>query len=242
MIGLDRLIETPGIIAAGQFDEKGNIILKSRGLNEFLGMKAEITETTDNPDIATMVDAAFDFINNDDPYYNNISYNLQKPQVKYWSVDYYGKKSDSYFLYWLPPGWATQPMKKALIYCQGHIAALPRRLAKLQLYARNYSMAVIYPQIWIETEERTDITKEWVQSGINRNDNTIFYVIGDYSRIFVFNKATLKILSEKYEIQENNMKTSKGFLLSGSEAFRYAEEIIDSNELKNIHNILDNWM
>ena len=96
--------------------------------------------------------------------------------------------------------------------------------------------------LWIETEERTDITKEWVQSGINRNDNTIFYVIGDYSRIFVFNKATLKILSEKYEIQENNMKTSKGFLLSGSEAFRYAEEIIDSNELKNIHNILDNWM
>ena len=53
---------------------------------------------------------------------------------------------------------------------------------------------------------------------------------------------TAKILSEKYEIQENHMKTSKGFLLSSSEAFRYATEIIDSNELKNIQNTIDKWM
>ena len=92
--------------------------------------------------------------------------------------------------------------------------------------------------LWIEIEERTDINKEWVDSGIFREDNTIFYVIGNYSRIFVFNKATLKILSEKYEIRENNMKTSKGFLLSNSEAIRYSKFMIDNEEL----GFMDEWM
>jgi hypothetical protein len=94
--------------------------------------------------------------------------------------------------------------------------------------------------IWIEVEERTDPDKDWVKSGILRNDNTIKYVIGDYDRIFIFLKETLKSLYGDYEIQTNNMNTSKGFLLSNLESIRYSELIIDTH--KNNEKYIDEVM
>jgi len=93
--------------------------------------------------------------------------------------------------------------------------------------------------IWIETEERTDPEKQYVDAGINRKDNTIKYVIGDYERIFIFKKSMLKELMNEKEIRENNMKTSKGFLLTESEAFRYSDRIVEFNT-KQIS--LANWV
>ena len=67
--------------------------------------------------------------------------------------------------------------------------------------------------LWIETKERSDLNKEYVDSGIYRNDNTIFYIIGDYEGCYLIQKNVLKALTNKYDKRENNMKTSIGFLL-----------------------------
>ena len=81
--------------------------------------------------------------------------------------------------------------------------------------------------LWIELYERTNTLKEYVESGINRSDNTWLYLIGNYDRLYIFSKKRLKELSKLYEIKENDMRTSKGFLLSELEAFNHAEKIID---------------
>lgn len=86
--------------------------------------------------------------------------------------------------------------------------------------------------LWIEVAEKSHPQNEcYVASGIQRKDNSWLYVIGDYSIIFIFSKNLLKILMEtgKYEIRENNTRTSKGFLLSGTEGKKYAARIIELN-------------
>jgi len=74
---------------------------------------------------------------------------------------------------------------------------------------------------WIETEERSNINKEYIKSGINRNDNTIFYVIGDYSGVYLMQKKVLIFIQGHYKIIENNVKTSRGYLLSVTKADIY---------------------
>jgi len=92
--------------------------------------------------------------------------------------------------------------------------------------------------LWIETQERSDIKKEYVDSGILRNDNTIFYVIGNYDIIFIFEKKKLKEILYEKEIIENNMKTSKGYLLTTPECFFHSKKII---EIKT-NDGLDSWL
>jgi len=78
--------------------------------------------------------------------------------------------------------------------------------------------------LWIEIAEKTNPkNKDYIPSGIYREDNSYFYCIGDYNIIFVFTKEKLKkILNEnKYKIMENNTKTSKGFLLNIFDAYNY---------------------
>jgi len=77
--------------------------------------------------------------------------------------------------------------------------------------------------LWIEVEERTATDRPYVESGILRNDNTRFYVIGDYEGVFLIQKKVLKKFMTKFDIRENNMRTSKGFLLP----VRYANEWFD---------------
>jgi len=81
--------------------------------------------------------------------------------------------------------------------------------------------------LWIETQERTKIDNKYVESGILRNDNTIYYVIGDYECVFIFSKDKLKELKKTHDIRENNMKTSKGYLLTVIEALENCERYID---------------
>lgn len=93
--------------------------------------------------------------------------------------------------------------------------------------------------LWIETQERSDVKKEYVNSGTLRDDNTIFYIIGNYDTIFVFKKDKLKQLSYEKKILENNMKTSKGYLLSTSECYRHSDTIFEINKR---NERLDVWM
>ena len=93
--------------------------------------------------------------------------------------------------------------------------------------------------LYIETEERTNKEKQYVPSGIFRDDNTIKYVIGNYDIIFIFNKTILKDLYKIKKILENHRETSKGFLLSRSEGFGYCDTVIEIN----VNNKkMDEWM
>lgn len=67
---------------------------------------------------------------------------------------------------------------------------------------------------WIEVAEKTNSQNlEYVPSGIFRKDNTWLYILGDLEEIYILSKEQLQRISSQFEIIENNMKTSKGFLL-----------------------------
>jgi hypothetical protein len=72
---------------------------------------------------------------------------------------------------------------------------------------------------YIETAEKSDPNNEnFIPSGINRNDNTWLYIIGDSIGFFVFSKKQLKILSNKTNYRKVQIPTSQGFLLPVEEA------------------------
>jgi len=65
--------------------------------------------------------------------------------------------------------------------------------------------------LYIELYERSDIKYKWTESGILRNDNTLFYLIGDYNKTYLFQKKVLQQIISKYRHVET--PTSKGVLL-----------------------------
>jgi len=82
--------------------------------------------------------------------------------------------------------------------------------------------------LWIETAEKTAPSNaEYVPSGVFRNDNSWIYAIGNYDILYMFSKKELKRLAKIREIEENNMKTSKGFLLSKEDAEYHSAKIIN---------------
>lgn len=92
-------------------------------------------------------------------------------------------------------------------------------------------------RVWIEVSEKSNPrNKEYVKSGIYRNDNTWLYVIGDYSVIYIFSKKLLRQLAEssKYKIRENSTKTSEGFLLPLADVIKYTAKIINIPQLKKV--------
>lgn len=82
--------------------------------------------------------------------------------------------------------------------------------------------------LWIELKEKSDPKNiNYIESGINRVDNTWIYIIGDYNTLYIFGKKMLTFLSKKFNEIENNTKTSIGFLLPVSDAEKYCEKRID---------------
>jgi hypothetical protein len=80
--------------------------------------------------------------------------------------------------------------------------------------------------LWIEIQEKTDANQRlWVASGIFRSDNAWLYAIGNYSELFLFSLKRLREVRGGRLIIENNMHTSRGFLLSRAEAAREAERL-----------------
>lgn len=73
--------------------------------------------------------------------------------------------------------------------------------------------------LYIETHERKNKGYAWVKSGINRNDNSIFYFTGNYKKAWWFVKEQLKYLCEKknkngeFIFKRVQTPTSKGILL-----------------------------
>lgn len=78
--------------------------------------------------------------------------------------------------------------------------------------------------LWIEiAEKRFTTNPDWIDSGINKNDNSWLYLIGNYNEAFCFSKKQLKSMleMEMVEVRENKAATSKGFLLSKEKALSY---------------------
>lgn len=80
--------------------------------------------------------------------------------------------------------------------------------------------------LYIETAEKSNPdNKAYVPSGIFRDDNTWLYVIGDYTKIYIFSKKQLKTLySDKTKMEKIRkvvIPTSRGFLIPEAYAEKF---------------------
>ena len=72
----------------------------------------------------------------------------------------------------------------------------------------------IYGNLYIELYEKTSPTNTmWYPSGVLRNDNTKYYIIGDTRKFWIFKKAYIQELIKERRVIENSFHTSKGVLL-----------------------------
>jgi hypothetical protein len=86
--------------------------------------------------------------------------------------------------------------------------------------------------LWIETAEKArPRAGDYFPSGIDRDDNTWLYVIGNYDIVFGFPKMLLRALrdSGRYIVRPNNTATSLGYLLPSKHAHRYAAFVLTPN-------------
>ena len=76
--------------------------------------------------------------------------------------------------------------------------------------------------IYIEIAEKSDKNnKNYINSGIYRDDNTWLYIIGDYNTIYILSKKILKLIHTKNKYKEVITPTSKGFLIPISDIEKY---------------------
>jgi hypothetical protein len=81
--------------------------------------------------------------------------------------------------------------------------------------------------LYIELSEKSNaMNLNFVDSGINRSDNTWLYIIGDYNILYIFGKTILRGMYSSKKYKEVNIPTSKGFLISKTDAEKYALKII----------------
>jgi hypothetical protein len=91
--------------------------------------------------------------------------------------------------------------------------------------------------LWIEVAEKArPRSGDYVPSGIDRDNKSWLYVIGDYDTVFGFPIIFLKSLKAtgRYNVQENKTKTSMGFLFRDKDARKYAAFILSPKAEKKI--------
>jgi hypothetical protein len=97
--------------------------------------------------------------------------------------------------------------------------------------------------LYIEFAEKSNANyQNYSTSGIMKMDNSNFYVIGNYSTIFIFNKKNIVKYFENRLYKEVITNTSKGYLLYDENAKYIADKIIEieENNLKiNVRNNLN---
>lgn len=74
---------------------------------------------------------------------------------------------------------------------------------------------------YIETHAKPKNSTEFHEEGIYRDDNTIFWCIGDYEGFYLLSKKQLKQIHKKGIMHEVATDTSKGFLLPVEYAQKY---------------------
>lgn len=82
--------------------------------------------------------------------------------------------------------------------------------------------------IYIELQEKKDSSqKNWINSGILKNDNTLFYLIGTEEKFYIFLKTDLlKFYENNMYFKLKEIKTSRGMLLKVKDVkdFSYSPE------------------
>jgi len=79
--------------------------------------------------------------------------------------------------------------------------------------------------LWIELSEKSDpFNERYVPSGIYRG--SWLFLIGNYDELFIFSQKMLKMIAQKYTLQENGSRTSIGYLLPKGDAEKYAARTI----------------
>jgi hypothetical protein len=152
-------------------DRKYDWTYDSEKLNEFFLKKAELKNSSTDSVALAMAQYADDWINVNDSIYAS-TLQFDKPVIKYWSVEYFERKSESFYLIWLPTNWQSQPIKKAFIYLQGHGTSYPKMLSVQHELAKARDMAIFMPQLWLETENVPEGYNPWeklpedIQSGL----------------------------------------------------------------------------
>lgn len=96
--------------------------------------------------------------------------------------------------------------------------------------------------LYIETAEKHN-AKEFVPSGVNRNDNTILWCIGNYDVAYILSKKQLKYICDNvdkykiYGLRRVETETSKGVLIP--------TKFLEDNDIyvikKLIFNMGDKW-
>lgn len=85
--------------------------------------------------------------------------------------------------------------------------------------------------LFIESQTKTKYG-QWFNSGINNNDNSWLFLIGDEKKYWIFGKKSLKLLLNKseYNFREivNSTGDSKGYLLPVNIADEYAEKVCNN--------------
>lgn len=80
--------------------------------------------------------------------------------------------------------------------------------------------------LYIEIAEKSHPDKEaFVDSGINRQDNSWLFVIGDEKTVYIFSTKYLQMLYRRYRCVEGT--TSKGYLMPIDDAEKYCIRKID---------------
>lgn len=75
--------------------------------------------------------------------------------------------------------------------------------------------------IWIEVAEKSSAyVRNWTDSGIMRKDNSVYYLIGDYKKAYIFSKHQLQHLLARSEeelakcgIKKKRIPTSIGYVI-----------------------------
>ena len=81
--------------------------------------------------------------------------------------------------------------------------------------------------LYIEFAEKSHPNnKVYVPSGIEREDSTWLYVIGDYDIIYILSKNWLQHYKNVKDVEHRTTATSKGYLFTEDMARKYADKII----------------
>ena len=80
-------------------------------------------------------------------------------------------------------------------------------------------------RLYIETAERRRLTRTFVPSGIYARSAAYWYVIGDYSRVFIFRRQRLRDIAVEMPVITISAGTSQGWLLPCGDACEEASEV-----------------
>lgn len=87
--------------------------------------------------------------------------------------------------------------------------------------------------VWIEIAEKSDSKNTyWIPSGIDKDDNTKYYIMGNQDLYFFFERSVLQECRKQKlnKIRTIDNGTSQGFALSISESYNYCFAYVKNNK------------